>query len=152
MPRHAEARAVARASGFDRAGEHLISPEITLAEPSRQGASTAPIKKIPTGVRGLAAPLPDRRTFNTKKRSRRRAWLAQIGRRDDKWMVARSIINGVRLYDRGLTLDFLATDTCFSNQQVLAALYELRHGGHLGWSRRGPIFYFNPKMRAMARP
>jgi hypothetical protein len=102
--------------------------------------------------------LPDRASFSAKKRKRRRAWLSQVapGRVDSRehgatWLCAQSIITGIRLYGRRLTIDYLAQESGLGAQQVMAALYELRNGGHLAWSRRGPIFYFDPKMRATAR-
>jgi hypothetical protein len=163
MPKFAEADAgVGPASAPERDhAARLIGSELTQAHPRAQQlpAPTPAIRIIPVGVRGLVRPLPDRSNFNARKRNRRRAWLAQIAsekrghdeKRGPEWLCAKSVITGIRLYGRRLTVDYLARDTGLSGKQVMAALYELRRRGHLGWSCRGAIFYIDPKMRAPAR-
>jgi hypothetical protein len=159
-PTHVEARAGGqpeRASELDQSGR-LISSKLTQSARlpqdvlSRAEAPRMPaIRVIPVGVRGLAKPLPERANFNVKKRSRRRDWLAQIGSSPDEWLCARSIVTGIRLFGRGLVLNYLTEDTGLSGDDLMAALYGLKNGGHLTWSRRGPIYYFQPKLRATPR-
>jgi hypothetical protein len=154
-PAHAEARAGGqpeRASELDHSGRLISSESTTAHRAAQQFPPRMPaIRAIPVGVRGLAKPLPDRANFNVKKRSRRRDWLAQIGSGPDEWLCARSIVTGIRLFGRGLALNYLIEDTGLSGDDLMTALYGLKNGGHLTWSRRGPIYYFQPKLRATPR-
>lgn len=166
MPGNTEARALARASGLgSSAAEHLIYPEITQAQRGPQHLPTSttparpPVRRIPMGVRGTAKPLlPDRNGFKPDKRRHRRAWLEQIKayvtqpviepkRRAEIWLCARSICRAFAFFGwRDVEMAWLLKDTGLAPRALTRALFALRRGDQLAWSRGPRGYRFRPKV------
>jgi hypothetical protein len=165
MPTHAEARAVARASGVrSNAARRLVDPEITQAQigsqhlPSATAPATPTVKRIPLGARGaVKALLPDRDGFKPDRRRHRRDWLKQIEafaqtvverkRRAEVWLCARSICRAFAKFGSGdVPMSFVLADSRLAPKALMNALYLLRRNNHLGWSCGPKGYRFRPRL------